>query len=55
MDMNIPFITTIQAARAAVRAIEETRGGDLDVKPLQAVREWPDSRQDSNSILFLPP
>ncbi len=34
VDMNIPFITTIQAARAAVRAIEEARRGELGVKPL---------------------
>jgi len=34
VDMNIPFITTIQGARAAVRAIEETRSGELSVKPL---------------------
>jgi len=36
VDLNIPFITTIQAARAAVRAIEEGRRGDLGVKSLQA-------------------
>ncbi len=41
VDMNIPFITTIQAARAAVRAIEESRGGGLDVKPLQAFHRAP--------------
>ena len=41
VDMNIHFITTIQAARAAVRAIEETRGGELDVKPLQAFHRTP--------------
>jgi len=36
VDMNIPFITTIQAAQAAVRAIEEARRGELGVKPLHA-------------------
>jgi carbamoyl-phosphate synthase large subunit len=36
VDMNIPFITTIQAARAAVRAIEEVRKGELSVQPLRA-------------------
>ena len=36
VDINIPFITTIQGARAAVRAIEEARHEPLDVKPLHA-------------------
>ena len=36
VDMNIPFITTIQGARAAVHAIEESRREPLDVKPLRA-------------------
>ena len=35
VDLNIPFIATIQAAEAAVEAIEEARSGDLDVVPLQ--------------------
>jgi len=35
VDLNIPFISTIQAAEAAVQAIEEVRSGDLDVVPLQ--------------------
>ena len=35
VDMNIPFITTIQAASAAVRAIEEARLGELSVKTLR--------------------
>ena len=35
VDLNIPFIATIQAAEAAVQAIEEARSGDLDVVPLQ--------------------
>ncbi len=36
VDLNIPFITTIQAAEAAARAIEELRQGDLDVRSLQS-------------------
>jgi carbamoyl-phosphate synthase large subunit len=35
VDLNIPFIATIQAAEAAVDAIEEARSGDLTVAPLQ--------------------
>jgi len=35
VDLNIPFIATIQAAEAAVQAIEEARAGDLQVVPLQ--------------------
>jgi len=35
VDLNIPFIATIQAAEAAVQAIEEARSGDLAVVPLQ--------------------
>jgi len=35
VDLNIPFIATIQAAQAAVQAIEEARSGGLDVVPLQ--------------------
>jgi carbamoyl-phosphate synthase large subunit len=36
VDLNIPFIATVQAAEAAVQAIEESSAGDLDVVPLQA-------------------
>ncbi len=36
VDLNIPFIPTIQAAVAAAQAIEETRSGDLDVRSLQS-------------------
>jgi carbamoyl-phosphate synthase large subunit len=36
VDLNIPFIATIQAAEAAAEAIEETRVGDLRVESLQA-------------------
>ncbi len=36
VDLNIPFITTIQAAEAAAQAIEELRQGDLDVRSLQS-------------------
>ncbi len=36
VDLNIPFISTIQAAEAAVQAIEETRTGELEVVPLQS-------------------
>jgi carbamoyl-phosphate synthase large subunit len=35
VDLNIPFIATIQGAEAAVEAMEEIRSGDLDVAPLQ--------------------
>jgi carbamoyl-phosphate synthase large subunit len=35
VDLNIPFIATVQAAEAAVRAIEESTAEDLDVVPLQ--------------------
>src|SRR2546429_366037 len=35
VDLNIPFIATVQAAEAAVQAIEEARAGDLQVVPLQ--------------------
>jgi carbamoyl-phosphate synthase large subunit len=35
VDLNIPFIATIQGAEAAVQAMEEARSGDLDVAPLQ--------------------
>jgi len=34
VDLNIPFISTIQAAEAAAEAIEEFRSGELDVVPL---------------------
>ncbi len=34
VDLNIPFISTIQAAEAAAEAIEEFRSGALDVVPL---------------------
>jgi len=35
VDLNIPFIATVQAAEAAVQAIEESSTGDLAVVPLQ--------------------
>jgi carbamoyl-phosphate synthase large subunit len=35
VDLNIPFIATIQAAEAAVDAIEAAGSGDLTVAPLQ--------------------
>jgi carbamoyl-phosphate synthase large subunit len=35
VDLNIPFIATIQAAEAAVQAMEEARTGELQVVPLQ--------------------
>jgi len=34
VDLNIPFISTTQAAEAAAEAIEEFHAGDLDVVPL---------------------
>ncbi len=36
VDLNIPFIPTIQAAVAAAQAIQELREGDLDVRSLQS-------------------
>ncbi len=36
VDLNIPFISTIQAAEAAVQAIDESTAGDLEVVPIQA-------------------
>ncbi len=36
VDLNIPFIPTVQAAVAAAQAIEEMRQGDLDVRSLQS-------------------
>ena len=36
VDLNIPFLPTIQAAIAAAQAIEETRGGGLGVRSLQS-------------------
>ena len=36
VDLNIPFITTVQAAEAAAHAIEEARVGELDVKSIQS-------------------
>ncbi len=36
VDLNIPFIPTIQAAIAAALAIEEMRHGELDVRSLQS-------------------
>ncbi len=36
VDLNIPFITTAQAAVAAAHAIEEIREGELDVRSLQS-------------------
>jgi len=38
VDLNIPFIATVQAAQAAVQAIEESFEGDLEVVPLQEYR-----------------
>ena len=38
VDLNIPFIATVQAAEAAVQAIEESSAGDLAVVPLQEYR-----------------
>src|SRR3989441_1144251 len=38
VDLNIPFIATVQAAGAAVQAIEESSAGDLAVVPLQEYR-----------------
>lgn len=38
VDLNIPFIPTVQAAIAAAQAIEELRRGDLGVRSLQSYR-----------------
>ncbi|MDX1534264.1 MAG: hypothetical protein R3291_01425, partial [Thermoplasmata archaeon] len=34
VDLNIPFITTVQAARAAAEAIARAREGGFTLKPL---------------------
>ncbi len=36
VDLNIPFITTVQAARAAAEAVQEVRKGHLGVRSLQS-------------------
>ena len=36
VELNIPFISTIQASEAAAQAIEESGSGELQVIPLQA-------------------
>ena len=36
VDLNIPFIPTVQAALAAAQAIEEAKAGVLDVRSLQS-------------------
>ena len=36
VDLNIPFVTTIQAAEAAALAIQEIRHGDLGVRSLES-------------------
>jgi carbamoyl-phosphate synthase large subunit len=36
VDLNIPFITTVQAAEAAAEAIAESRTRDLDVRSIQS-------------------
>ena len=36
VDLNIPFISTVQGAEAAAQAIDDVRGGDLRVESLQA-------------------
>jgi carbamoyl-phosphate synthase large subunit len=35
IDLNIPFLTTIQAGRAAVDAIGHAKNEDLDVRSLR--------------------
>ncbi len=44
VDLNIPFIPTIQAAVAAAQAIEEIRTGALDVRSLQSYATARDAR-----------
>ncbi|HYT00300.1 MAG TPA: carbamoyl-phosphate synthase large subunit [Thermoplasmata archaeon] len=36
VDLNIPFIATVQAAVAAAQAIEASKSGELEVVPLQS-------------------
>ena len=36
VELNIPFITTIAAASAAVKAIEAVRGGEVETRALQS-------------------
>jgi carbamoyl-phosphate synthase large subunit len=38
VDLNIPFLTTVQAAVAAAAAIEEAKRGEFDVRSLQDYR-----------------
>jgi carbamoyl-phosphate synthase large subunit len=38
VDLNIPFLTTVQAATAAAAAIEEAKRGEFDVRSLQDYR-----------------
>ncbi len=38
VDLNIPFLTTVQAAIAAAAAIEESKKGEFDVRSLQDYR-----------------
>lgn len=35
IDLGVPFLTTIQAAKAAVMALEEARRNEIDVAPLE--------------------
>ncbi len=35
IDLGVPFLTTVQAARAAVEALEEARCNEIDVAPLE--------------------
>ncbi len=44
VDLNIPFIPTVQAAVAAAQAIEEARTGALDVRSLQSYATARDAR-----------
>ncbi len=34
VDYHVPYITTVQAARAAAQAIEIAKGGEITIKPL---------------------
>lgn len=44
IDLGVPFLTTIQAAKAAVSALEDARSHDIGVAPLEEGLDAKDSR-----------
>jgi len=51
VDLNIPFISTVQGAEAAVQAIEEAQSGTLEVIPIQTYARTPASAVNKSSSL----